>query len=172
MRATSLASLLILLGLTAACQQREAEPAKDASPPVQQPAPGADQEAKRNEQIMAAVQGGDYAQAIQLARAASVPKPEADFAVGELILQGLSDAQAAQPPTDSLTTGLSLMEASAQAGHEPAIFGLAALFYTGLRAGSSDTYLIAADEALSKCWEQAKESRDQVPKCVAMRAQR
>lgn len=122
-----------------------------------------------SKQILAAIQSGHYADAILLVRQSCVSKAESDFAIGELILQGLTDPNAAQRPNASLEDGIASMEKSAMAGHRQAISSLAASFYTGLRNGVTNQFLLPPDEGLNKCWESAKTKPKQAASCVAMR---
>lgn len=131
---------------------------------------GEQEQEQLNQQIVAAIQNGHYADAIQMARRSRVSQAEAHFAVGELILQGWADPDAVQRPGETIKDGMALMEASARAGHQPAISGLAAVFYTGLRGGATNAVLIAPDTRLNACWEAAKANAERVASCIAMRA--
>ena len=123
-----------------------------------------------NRQIMAALQGRRYADAVALARRAKVSQAEADFAVGEIILQGHEDAVAAQAPRESIEEGLMLIETSALAGHQQAIASLAATFHTGLPGtGAADAFLLGPDARLAQCWEDAKDKPTLAPSCVYLR---
>jgi hypothetical protein len=124
------------------------------------------------QQILAALQERRYADAIRATRRAEASRVEIDFAVGELVLQGLADPQAAQRPLESAGAALALIETSALAGHRQAASALAATFTTGLRDGLSGEVLVAVDARLSACWETAKSTPAQSAACVAMRAGR
>jgi hypothetical protein len=65
---------------------------------------------------------------------------------------------------------MSMVEASALAGHAPAISGLAATFYTGLRRGTAGPFLIPPSPELNQCWEAAKKAPAHAATCAAMRA--
>lgn len=128
-----------------------------------------DDQEKVNQKISAALQNRRYADAIQLSRTAGMPKAETDFAVGELILQGLADPDAVQFPIESLNDGLILIEASAMAGHRQAISSLSATFYTGVRQGRDGVLLVAPNPRLSECWNSAKVKKELADSCVQMR---
>lgn len=165
------ATLLIAV-LLSGCEQQHPTATDTEASGEATPVAGDIEDAQRNQQIVAAIKAGNYQQAIQLSREARVTKPEADLAIGQLILQGLSDAQARQRPNESVATALELIEASATAAHEQAIYALAALFYTGLQAGESGAFLVPADQDLHACWEAAKQQRETISSCVAMRGNR
>lgn len=128
--------------------------------------------ADANAAILAALRQRRYADAIAAARLAPVDRVEIDFAVGELVLQGLSDPQAVQRPLESVETGLSLTESAALAGHTQAIASLAATFATGLRADVGGAPLVAPDAALQACWEAAKARPAGSAGCIARRKRR
>lgn len=121
-----------------------------------------------NNQIVSAIQGGRYADAVQLARQARVTKAESDFAAGELILQGHTDSRATQVPRETVEDGLRLIEGAALAGHQQAVSSMAATFQTGLR-GVGDAFLVQPDTALNRCWEGAKSAPERARSCVDMR---
>ena len=127
-----------------------------------------DQE-KVNHKILDSLQSRRYADAIQLSRTAGMPKAETDFAVGEIILQGLADPDATQYPVESFDDGLALIEGSAMAGHRQAISSLAATFYTGIRQGREGVVLIAPNPQLSECWNATKVKKELASSCVQMR---
>jgi hypothetical protein len=122
-----------------------------------------------NKQIVSALQRGRYADAVDLARRAKVSKAESEFAVGEIILQGHSEARAAQAPRETIEEGLELIEAAALAGHQQAVSALAATFHTGLHRGDVDAFLLKPDAALSQCWEDTKTTPQTARSCVDMR---
>lgn len=122
-----------------------------------------------NKQLVSALQGGRYADAVVLARQAKVSKAESEFAVGEIILQGHSEARAAQAPRETIEEGLELIEAAALAGHQQAVSALAATFHTGLHRGATDAFLLKPNAALSQCWENAKATPQMPRSCVDMR---
>jgi TPR repeat protein len=122
-----------------------------------------------NKQVVEAIQRGNYKDAVALTRQAEASKAEIDFAVGELVLQGLADAEAQQPPSETVEQALTLLEESALTGHRQAIAALAATFYTGVRKGMKDEFLIEPNEKLQACWEAAKTELTKVPSCIAMR---
>ena len=122
-----------------------------------------------NKQIVSALQRGRYADAAGLARRARVSKAESEFAVGEIILQGHSDARATQAPRETIEEGLALIEAAALAGHQQAVSALAATFHTGLLRGADDAFLLKPDAALSQCWDSTKAKPQMAPSCVDMR---
>lgn len=122
-----------------------------------------------NQQIVMALQDGRYQDAISAARHSSASASEVDFAIGELILHGWSDPNATQRPAESAREGLALLEQSALAGHQQAISGLAALFYTGLQHGVTGNVLIAPDPPRHTCWKAAKSDGKLASSCVEMR---
>ena len=122
-----------------------------------------------NRRIVDALQRGRYADAALFARQAKVSRPESDFAVGEIILQGYSDDSAAQPPRETIEEGLALIEAAALAGHQQAVSALAATFHTGLSRRTVDGFLVKPDAALNQCWEDTKESMQMARSCIDMR---
>ena len=121
-----------------------------------------------NKQIVSAIQGGRYADAVQLARQAHVPKAESDFAVGNLILQGHADARAAQVPRETIEDGLRMIEGAALVGHQQAISSLAATFNTGL-GGAGNAFLIQPDARLNRCWDDVKSAPQKARSCIDMR---
>jgi len=129
-------------------------------------------ETQINRQIVTALGSGHYADAIRLVSRSSAGPAEVDFAVGAIILQGLGDPDATQPPGESVDEALALIEKSALSGHRPAISALAATCYTGLRKGPSAPELIAPNERLKACWEAAKTAPGQASACVAIRIRR
>jgi hypothetical protein len=124
-----------------------------------------------NKQIVSALQRGRYADAADLARLAKVSKAESDFAVGEIILQGLTDPSAAQAPRETIEEGLELIESAALAGHQQAISALAATFHTGLLRTTGKAFSLKPDAALNQCWESTKEKPQMARACVDMRKQ-
>jgi hypothetical protein len=122
-----------------------------------------------SEQIVSALQRRRYADAAVLARRAKISKPESDFAVGEIILQGHTDDSAAQTPRENIEEGLELIEAAALAGHQQAVSALAATFHTGLFRRTVDACLLKPDAALSLCWEHAKTKPQMARSCIHMR---
>jgi hypothetical protein len=136
---------------------------------AQQSAPSTTDSEALNRQIVGAIQNGRYADAVALARQAKVPKAESEFAVGEIILEGHSDAAAPQTPREGIEEGLQLIEAAALAGHQQAISALAAAFETGISQRPTETFLLRPDNTLSRCWEAAKEAPQNARACVALR---
>jgi hypothetical protein len=134
--------------------------------------PSAQEPGDVNEQIDSALQRGHYADAVVLARQAKVSKPESDFAVGEIILQGHTDDRAAQTPRETIEDGLKLIEAAALVGHQQAVSALAATFSTGLSRTGVDSFLLKPDAALSQCWEQTKAKPQKARACMDMRTKR
>ncbi|MCX7113517.1 MAG: hypothetical protein NTX45_26140 [Proteobacteria bacterium] len=169
MRKIIMASLFVGLALASEYARTQSTAADYPLMPRVAKAPEHDAQAQINQQIVAAIQSGRYADAIQSVRRARVSKAEADFAVGELILQGLADPKSAQHPVESIDEGIALIEKSALAGHRQAISALAATFYTGLRDGATNVVLLAPDAWLNACWEAAKTKPKQSATCIAMR---
>ena len=155
--------------LLAACNHSKPDVAVGSSNAVKRSASTAQDPGDLNEQIVSALQGGRYADAVALARQAKVSKAESDFAIGEIILQGHTDARAVQAPRQTIEAGLELIEAAALAGHQQAISGLAATFHTGLVRGTADAFLLKPDLALSQCWDRTKAMPQEAPSCVDMR---
>lgn len=119
--------------------------------------------------IVAAIRIGHYADAIALIRQSDYTCAEREFSVGEMILQGWSDRQAQQRPTETVEIAIGLLEKSALRGHQQAISSLAGLFYTGLKDDANGKPLVMAQAALQSCWEVAKQTPAQAKRCVAMR---
>ena len=65
-----------------------------------------------NKQIIEAIQHGNYKDAVTLTRKTEASKAEIDFAVGELVLQGLADTEARQHPSETIEQALTLLEQS------------------------------------------------------------
>ncbi len=145
-----------------------AEPAPVVSSTV---APAqADDPASVNQRIITALRERRYADAISSTRSAPASRVEVDFAVGELVLQGLSDPRAVQRPAESARDALALMETSALAGHRQAAEALAATFTTGVLGGADKSVLVAPDARLAACWEAAKDKPASSAGCKAMRS--
>ena len=127
--------------------------------------------AEINRQILAALKDRRYADAIAATQRAGASPAEKNFAAGMLALEGLSDPQAVQrPPHQSAGEALSLIEASALAGHAQAVSTLASTFSRGLAGGADNGVLILADARLAACWSEAKEQPGRAADCVAMRS--
>jgi hypothetical protein len=138
------------------------------SPKVASTSRATDQ-AEINRLIVQAFQEGRYADALRLERQSDVPQPERDLALGQTILQGLADPQAAQRPGESIDEGIGLLERSALQGHQQAVSGLAALFYTGLPGDGKSTALVPPNARLNACWERVKIEPSVAPTCVSLR---
>ena len=165
MRKIRLASLLI--GILFAVECANSQPIETST--HQAKAAAREDQVQLDQHIVAALQSRHYADALQLARQSQSSKVEVDFAVGEIILQGLADPDASQHPAESRDKAIGLIEKSALAGHRQAIAALAATYYTGLRIGATDRVLIAPDAAMKACWEAAKAKPKHATVCVAMR---
>lgn len=142
--------VMILIGLLAANNGCVAQIAADTSP-----------------RIIAMLQARQYADAIALVRNTPVALAEQDFAVGEIILQGLSDDAAVQRPAETLDDGIALLEKAALANHQPATSGLAALYFTGLFQG--ETQLVGKNPALHACWLAVERHSQAAHACIALR---
>ena len=166
----AIASLLLAVTVSLwACARPKPQVPVGASPPAKVSEPAAQEPGDLNKRIVAALQRGLYADAVLLARQAKVPKPESDFAIGEIILQGHMDESAAQSPQETIEEALELVEAAALAEHQPAISSLAATFSTGLRRKVTDAFLLKPSAALNQCWENAKTKPQMARSCVDMR---
>lgn len=122
-----------------------------------------------NDLIVQAFQEGRYVDAIKLERQSNVSQSERDLALGQTILQGLADPQAAQRPMESVEEGIGLLEKSALQGRRPAISGLAALFFNGLPGDGKNTSLVQPSTQLNACWERAKANPSIAATCVSLR---
>ena len=131
---------------------------------------GSESAAEIDRQILAALKDRRYADAITATRRADASPAEKDFAAGMLALEGLSDPQAVQRPRESAGEALSLIEASALAGHAQAVSTLASTFSRGLAGGADNAVLIPADAQLAACWNEAKARPTQAAACAAMRS--
>jgi hypothetical protein len=118
------------------------------------------------------LKGRRYADAIESTRRSAPSVAERDFAVGVLVLEGRADARAVQPPRESVSQGLALIEASALAGHAQAVATLATTFAHGMGGMPGYAPLIAPDPRLGDCWNQARDRPERAAECVAMRAAR
>lgn len=127
--------------------------------------------AEINRQILAALKDRRYADAIAATQHAGASPAEKNFAAGMLALEGLSDPQAVQRPHQSAGEALSLIEASALAGHAQAVSTLASTFSRGLAGGLDHGVLIPADARLAACWSEARERPARAVDCVAMRSE-
>ena len=139
--------------------------------PAAPPATESGDAAEINRQILAALKDRRYADAIAATRRAGASPAEKDFAAGVLVLEGLSDPQAVQPPNQSTGEALALIEASALAGHAQAVSTLASTFSRGLAGGSDHGVLIPTDARLAACWSEATERPARAVDCVAMRSE-
>lgn len=161
MRRYTIALTLLHAALVSGCAAT-GEPKVTSSPPF------ADQ-TQINNLIVQAFQEGRYADAVKLERQSNVPQTERDLALGQTILQGLADPQAAQRPSESVEEGIGLLEKSARQGHQPAISGLAALFFTGLPGDGKSTLLVQPNPQLNACWERAKAEPSVSATCISLR---
>ncbi len=122
------------------------------------------------QQILVALKERRYADAVSATRRAGESRAETDFAVGVLVLEGLSDRGAAQAPKESVSDALSLIEASALAGHTQAISTLASTFERGVKIDADNSVLVESDHRLAACWEEAKVQPSRAKACVAIRS--
>jgi hypothetical protein len=164
------AALAALTLLSSACTQHARKP--DEQAPRAQGIPQAQsQPLSRNEagpQVAAAVQRGDYAQAVSLTERTALPKPELDQAVGLLVLDSLVDVRAATHPPGNLEDGLRRVEDAALAGFADAAANLRALFHNGLTNQSMSVQL-AASPQLESCWADVADGAGPAARCVELR---
>ena len=173
MKCTTLVSFFLVVTLAlASCARSNPQVVVGTSDTIKARDSSAQEPGDVNEQIVSALQRGRYADAVVLARQAKVSKPESDFAVGEIILQGHTDDRAAQTPRETIEEGLELIEAAALVGHQQAVSALAATFSTGLSHTGVDSFLLKPDAALSQCWEQTKAKPQKARACMDMRTKR
>jgi hypothetical protein len=153
------ATLVLALG----CPRRQ--PAADAS---KQAAKLSAEES--GPKIAAAVQRGDYVEALALTERTALPQPQLDHAAGMLILDSVADPQASTRPAVGVQAGIARVEAAALAGYEDAPTSLAALFHTGLSERGENVKL-APQPALEECWRQVEAGARKAAECVELRRQ-
>jgi hypothetical protein len=118
--------------------------------------------------VAAALQRGDYVEAIALTERTALPQPAIDQAVGLLVLDSLVDTAAVTRPAGGLEEGIGRVEAAALAGLPDAATSLRALFHTGLSYQGQNTQL-AAHPALEACWQEVEDGKAHAERCVEMR---
>jgi hypothetical protein len=157
-----LAATLLLPAL--GCPPR-AEQGHETTPPATTSQLSADESGPK---VAAALQRGDYAEAVALTERTALSRPEIDQAVGLLILDSLVDAQATTHPAGNVEDGVQRVEAAALAGHTDAATSLRALFHTGLSNQGSNVQL-APQPDLEACWRQVEDGAAAATHCVEMR---